>query len=59
MELRSKHFMTVNFWRLLNDGLVGKAEADDRANRVKRLPLTTGTWAFMFSGGNVYAGKGI
>ena len=53
--------MTVNFSRFLNDGLVGKGEAtaNDTVNRVERLPLTTGTWGFVFSGGNVYSSEGI
>ena len=38
---------------------VGKAEASGDVNSVKHLPLTTGTWVFMFSGGNVYVGEGI
>ena len=59
MALRAKYFMTVNLSRFLNDGLVGKGEVNDRENRAKRLPLTAGTWAFVFSGSNVYAGEGI
>ena len=58
MTLRSKHFMAVNFSRHLNDGLVGKEESGNIGKRVKRLPLTTGTWAFVFSDGNVYVGEG-
>jgi len=50
--------MAVNFSRHLNDGLVGKEESGNIGKRVKRLPLTTGTWAFVFSDGNVYVGEG-
>ena len=58
MSLRTKNFMTVNFSRYLNDGLVGKEETGGKTSRVKRLPLTTGSWAFVFSNGNVYVGEG-
>ena len=57
MALRNKHFMAVNFSRYLNDGLVGE-EPVGMGGRVRRLPLTAGAWAFVFSGGNVYVGKG-
>ena len=57
MVLRTKHFMAVNLSRYLNDGLVGE-ESVDTAGRARRLPLTAGAWAFVFSGGNVYVGKG-
>jgi len=50
--------MAVNYSRHLNDGLVGKDESGDIGKRVKRLPLTAGAWAFVFSDGDVYVGEG-
>jgi len=50
--------MAVNFSRHLNDGLVGKEGTSNNTDRVKRRPLTTGTWAFVFCDGNVYVGEG-
>ena len=50
--------MAVNLSRYLNDGLIGDEESVGTGNRVKRAPLTAGTWAFIFSDGNVYVGEG-
>lgn len=54
LELRRKFFTTrINFARLLTDGLVGPA-----APGTDRSPLSSGSWGFMFSNGNVYVGQG-
>lgn len=58
MKLRSEHFIALNLSRYLNDGLVGQAESVNANNRARRLPLTTGTWAFVFADGNVYTSEG-
>ena len=52
--------MLVNLSRYLTNGLVGKKEPTDTvtSTRVERLPLTTGTWAFVFSNDNIYIGEG-
>lgn len=42
--------------KYLDDGLVGKEPVC--AGDAKRLPLTKGTWAFVFTDGRVYVGEG-